>query len=81
MDRKITKKYTNGEVTIVWKPDACRHSARCFTGLPEVFDPGIRPWINPQGSTTEKIIAQVSKCPTGALSFFMNQQEETSTEQ
>jgi uncharacterized Fe-S cluster protein YjdI len=70
--KDITKKYTNGEVTIVWKPDLCVHSALCFKGLGEVFDPKKRPWITPEGSTTEKIVAQVKKCPSGALSYFMN---------
>jgi len=70
--KDITKKYTNGEVTIVWKPDLCMHSAVCFKGLGEVFNPQKRPWITPEGSTTEKIITQVKKCPSGALSYYMN---------
>lgn len=70
--KDITKKYTNGEVTIVWKPNECIHSAICFKGLGEVFDPQKRPWVTPEGSTTEKIIAQVKKCPSGALSYFLN---------
>jgi uncharacterized Fe-S cluster protein YjdI len=70
----ITKKYTNGEVTIVWKPDMCIHSAICFKGLGEVFDPKKRPWISPQGASTERIVDQVKKCPSGALSYFMNQE-------
>jgi uncharacterized Fe-S cluster protein YjdI len=67
-----THKYSNGEVTIVWKPAICIHSAKCFKGLPEVFDPKKRPWINAEGATTERIIEQVKICPSGALSFFMN---------
>ena len=67
-----TFNYTNGEVTIVWKPDVCIHSRLCWKGLHEVFDPMRRPWIKPEASTTEKIIAQVRQCPSGALSFFMN---------
>ena len=50
--KDITKKYSNGEVTVVWKPNVCIHSAICFNGLPEVFDPTSRPWIVPEGSTT-----------------------------
>ncbi len=65
-------KYTNGEVTIVWKPDVCIHSGNCVRGLPTVFDVRKRPWITPQGATTEEIIAQVNKCPSGALSWFRN---------
>lgn len=70
--KDITKKYSNGEVTIVWKPSECIHSAICFHGLNEVFDPQKKPWITPEKSTTEKIIEQVKKCPSGALSYYMN---------
>lgn len=72
--KDITKKYTNGEVTIVWKPNECIHSTMCFKGLGEVFNPQKRPWITPEGSTTEKIIAQVKKCPSGALSYYLNRE-------
>lgn len=70
--KDITKKYTNGEVTIVWKPNECIHSTICFKGLGEVFDPRKRPWITPEGANTDKIIEQVKKCPSGALSYYLN---------
>jgi uncharacterized Fe-S cluster protein YjdI len=73
--KDITKKYSNGEVTIVWKPGMCIHSAICFKGLGEVFDPQKKPWITPEKSTTEKIIDQVKKCPSGALSYYLNRDE------
>lgn len=73
-EKKITRtmKYTNDEVTVVWKPKMCIHSAICVGGLPSVFDPKARPWIDMKGSDTETIVEQVKKCPSGALSFFMN---------
>lgn len=74
-----TLKYTNGEVTVVWKPDTCIHSRICWTDLREVFDPFKRPWVNMKGGTTEKIIEQVRKCPSGALSYFMNNENETAS--
>ena len=70
--KDITKKYTNGEVTIVWKPNVCIHSGICFKGLPGVFDPRRHPWIEPNVGTTKEIIEQVKKCPSGALTFRMN---------
>jgi len=70
-------KYSNGEVTIVWQPELCIHSGRCIRGLPEVFKAKEKPWITPEGSTTEKIVVQVKRCPSGALSFFMNNDEST----
>lgn len=71
--QNVTKEYTNGEVTIVWKPALCMHSTKCFNGLPSVFDPNARPWINMEGSDTDGIIDQVKKCPSGALSFYLNE--------
>jgi uncharacterized Fe-S cluster protein YjdI len=70
--KDIAKKYTNGEVTILWKPNLCIHSAVCFKGLHKVFDPQKRPWITPENATTQEIIDQVKKCPSGALSFYLN---------
>ena len=70
--KDITKKYTNGEVTIFWKSSLCIHSGNCFRGLPNVFDPRKRPWITADKATTKEIIKQVNKCPSGALSFSMN---------
>lgn len=72
----ITKKYSNGEVTIVWKPELCIHSTNCFRGLGEVFDPKKKPWVNPQGADTQRIVEQIQKCPSGALSYFMNNEAE-----
>jgi uncharacterized Fe-S cluster protein YjdI len=57
-------------------PDKCIHSTVCFEGLHEVFDPSKRPWVNIEGADTRRIIDQVRKCPSGALSYFMNQNEE-----
>jgi len=73
MDPKnITKKYSNGEVTVVWKPGLCIHSKICWTGLPGVFNPRIKPWVDTSGASTDEIIAQVDKCPSGALSYYRN---------
>jgi uncharacterized Fe-S cluster protein YjdI len=77
----ITKKYSNGEVTIVWRPSLCQHSTICWKGgLPEVFNPAKKPWITPEGSITEKIIEQIKKCPSGALSYHMNSDSNTGNE-
>jgi uncharacterized Fe-S cluster protein YjdI len=70
------KNYTNGEVTVVWKPDLCIHSTNCVNGLGEVFNTQARPWVNMQGASSERIIAQVHMCPSGALSYFKNEEGE-----
>ena len=77
---RVTKKYTNGEVTIVWKPARCIHSQKCFNGLPAVFDPTKRPWVDANASDTNSIISQVSKCPSTALSYYLNSEGEKAAE-
>jgi putative redox protein len=61
--------YANEDITVEWKPELCRHSARCASQLPTVFNPAARPWINMDGATSQEIREQVAKCPTGALSI------------
>ena len=65
----VTRRYSNGEVTIVWRSALCRHTGICFRGLPQVFDPRRRPWIIPTAASTDDIITQVRRCPSGALSL------------
>lgn len=73
--KEIVKKYTNGEVTVVWKPSLCTHSTICFRGLPKVFDPRRRPWVDPQAASTDEIIVQVKQCPSGTLSYYLNENQ------
>ncbi|MES2761377.1 MAG: (4Fe-4S)-binding protein [Bacteroidota bacterium] len=80
---EITKKYSNGEITIVWKPSTCIHSTLCWKGekgLRKVFDPTQKPWIKAEGAPTIDIIERVNNCPSGALSFYYNNEERTDTE-
>jgi uncharacterized Fe-S cluster protein YjdI len=69
----ITKHYTNDDITVVWKPAQCIHSRICWTNLREVFDPRERPWVRMVGSSTERIVAQVDACPSGALTWYKNE--------
>jgi len=58
------KAYSNGEITVSWKPGVCIHSAKCVRGLGEVFNVNARPWINMDGSSTDRITKQVDQCPS-----------------
>lgn len=69
----LVKEYSNGEVTIVWQPAKCIHSTLCFRGLPQVFNPQQRPWVKVEAASTERLIEQVKSCPSGALSYKMDQ--------
>ncbi|GAB3495754.1 hypothetical protein GCM10027341_13520 [Spirosoma knui] len=71
-EENITKTYTNGEITVLWKPSVCIHSKLCWTQLIEVFNPRARPWVNMRGATSERIAEQVERCPSKALSYVRN---------
>lgn len=70
---RIIKEYSNGELTVIWQPHLCIHSGICVRMLPQVYNPSERPWVKPQNATTEELINQISECPSGALSYKMNE--------
>ena len=74
----VKKEYSNGEITVVWQPEMCIHSENCFHGLPKVFNPKNRPWVQLEQSESKTIMDQVNKCPSGALSYYKNDGSETS---
>lgn len=64
-----TKEYSNGEVTVLWKPQLCKHAGICVKMLPNVYHPKEKPWIKAENATSQELIDQTSKCPSGALSI------------
>jgi uncharacterized Fe-S cluster protein YjdI len=73
---KHDRRYTNGEITVFWKPAKCIHATTCYRELLEVFNPRKRPWVNMDGASSEEIIRVVKMCPTEALSFAYNKDLE-----
>jgi len=74
-----THTYSNKDLTIIWKPDVCIHSKICWHGLRQVFDPAKRPWIMPDAADSATIMAQIDKCPSGALSYIKKDTPATDT--
>lgn len=76
-EKEIVKKYSNRDITVIWKPKTCIHSKKCWKELLQVFDPRNRPWVNMEGATTARIKKQINACPSGALSYLNNTNEDT----
>lgn len=64
--------YSNKDITIVWQPKLCQHSAICVKTLPKVYKPKEKPWLTIENASTEDLKNQVNKCPSGALTFYKN---------
>lgn len=64
--------YIGKQLTIHDDRGICSHAGFCTDGLPNVFQMNVEPWINPNGDTVEKIIATIRKCPSGALSYTID---------
>jgi uncharacterized Fe-S cluster protein YjdI len=68
--------YSNNDITIVWQPKICIHAAVCVKTLPKVYKPREKPWLTIENASTDELKEQISKCPSGALSFYENQKNE-----
>jgi CDGSH-type Zn-finger protein/uncharacterized Fe-S cluster protein YjdI len=61
------KSYERDDLTVEYLPPRCIHAAECVRGLPAVFDPERRPWIDASQAEADAIADVIRRCPTGAL--------------
>jgi uncharacterized Fe-S cluster protein YjdI len=66
MEKRV-QVYETPAVTVTFDPAICEHAAICLSGLPAVFDVTRKRWIRPELAPAEEVIAQVARCPSGAL--------------
>jgi CDGSH-type Zn-finger protein/uncharacterized Fe-S cluster protein YjdI len=59
-------------ITVTWSRMRCIHVVECVRGLPAVFQPGRRPWVDPTRADAERVAEVVRRCPTGALQYQRN---------
>jgi CDGSH-type Zn-finger protein len=69
------KNYIGKEITIHDNRKICSHAAECVNNLQSVFNPISRPWINPGAAEIEEIVDTIRKCPSGALSYSLDDVE------
>jgi uncharacterized Fe-S cluster protein YjdI len=60
--------YEKDGLTVTFDPRICVHSGVCVR-LYDVFDVSKRPWVNLSGADADTVVAQVQRCPSGALQF------------
>ncbi len=60
--------YVGERVTIHDDRSVCAHAGFCTDNLAAVFKLGEEPWIDATAAEVDAIVAQVSRCPSGALS-------------
>jgi putative redox protein len=49
----MSAEYTDGEITVIWYKPKCNHVAKCVNGLPGVFNPKEKRWINVEGASPD----------------------------
>ncbi len=62
--------YEGKDITVTYDVERCIHAAECVRGLPAVFNPDNRPWIDPDAASADEVVEAVGRCPTGALQYL-----------
>jgi len=64
--------YLGKKITIHDNRGICAHAGRCTDGLASVFRLKEEPWIHADAASSDEIIATIQKCPSGALSYTID---------
>ena len=67
--------YMAGRLTVHDNRSICQHAGFCTDHLPSVFRIGQEPFVDPDGAPMKAVIAQVRQCPSGALSYSIDDVE------
>ncbi|MCK5484310.1 MAG: CDGSH iron-sulfur domain-containing protein [Gemmatimonadetes bacterium] len=63
------RSYEAEGIRVTYDAARCIHAAECVRGLPDVFDPERKPWIDAGAASPDELAAIVRCCPTGALAY------------
>jgi CDGSH-type Zn-finger protein/truncated hemoglobin YjbI len=67
--------YDGLQLTVLDNRGICAHSGFCTDRLNTVFHTDNEPFVTPSGGRLDEIIQAVRACPSGALSFALEEQE------
>ena len=69
--------YTGSLLDVSFDKEVCQHAAECVRGMPAVFDPAARPWIDADRAedpgAAEMLREVIGRCPSGALRVVEHQ--------
>lgn len=68
--------YAGQQATVFDNRGLCAHSGFCTDRLNGVFHLGEEPFVTPSGARLDEIIDAVRRCPSGALSYGLDRQED-----
>jgi uncharacterized Fe-S cluster protein YjdI/CDGSH-type Zn-finger protein len=68
-ERDPERVYTTAAIEVHWEPRLCIHTGNCVHGLPQVFNPTARPWVDVDAADADGIANTIDTCPTGALHY------------
>ncbi len=58
------------KIDITFNGKRCIHARHCVLGLPQVFKANVvGPWIDPNASSVESLVAVAHACPSGAIQY------------
>ncbi len=67
--------YVGKRITIHDNRGICAHAGYCTDNLASVFKLKEEPWIHPEGAAVKEIIDTIKRCPSGALSYTVDNVE------
>jgi uncharacterized Fe-S cluster protein YjdI/CDGSH-type Zn-finger protein len=66
---KDVHEYHGKDIEVNYDRNRCIHVRECVEGLPGVFDPNQRPWIDADSADADEVAQVIERCPTGALHY------------
>ncbi|MDS0295357.1 CDGSH iron-sulfur domain-containing protein [Halogeometricum luteum] len=67
--KEDVNRYHGTDIDVTYDSNRCIHVRACVDGLPGVFDPTDRPWIDLDGANPDEVAEVIERCPTGALHY------------
>ena len=61
--------YDSEDLVVEYDLIRCIHAEECVRGLPTVFDPSRKPWMDVSGARPDAVAQVILDCPTGALRY------------